>query len=113
MSKHSLPTAKRSKRVPYQHGEPWAARHKRRQREAIADRDRMTRLLAALEVRISTHNDGAHWKISAGARLFEWWPETGRLIIAKNWDNPRKAHDVDQVVAIIRRWLRTHGRRRP
>lgn len=104
MSKHSLPPAKRSTRAPYKSGEPWHARHKRRQQIAITEEDRLRSQLAGLEVEISTHNGGAHWKIRlcAGKVLVEWWPETGRLVTDGNWHNPRKAHDVDQAA----RWAR-------
>lgn len=109
MSKHSLPRGRRSKRAPYQHGEEWDARHARRLRQADADEDRMRSHLVALEVEISRHNNGAHWKITAAGKLFEWWPESARVVIAQAWHKPRKAHDVDQVVAIIRRICRSSG----
>ena len=93
----------RSKRAPYISGEPWHERHRRRKRVASEDLERLESHLAALGAIISIHNTGRHWQINVRGRLFEWWPETGRLIVEKNWDNPRKAHDVDQVVKVIRR----------
>ena len=102
MSKRPLPQARPSKRAPYQHGETWDARHRRRLRTALEDQYRVLERLRPLSPAVETFNDGAHWKIDAGGRHFEWWPETGRLIVDKRWDQPRKAHDVDQAVDIIR-----------
>ena len=103
MSRHSLPHAKRSKRTPYQYGEPWEARHKRRLTVALDDLERMRRHLASERTIIATYNDGAHWKIQRCGKLFEWWPESGRLVVDKHWDRAGKAHDVDHVVAVVRR----------
>ncbi len=109
MSKHSLPRGGRSKRAPYQHGEEWDARHARRLHQADADEDRMRSHLADLEVMISRYNHGAHWKMSAAGMLFEWWPQSARVVIGKAWQKPRKAHDVDQVAALIRRMVGRPG----
>lgn len=104
--KYSLPQGRRSKRAPYRPGEPWDGRHQRRLSTALDDEARLRSHLTTLEPIVETYNDGAHWKISAGGKLFEWWPETGRVVIDKRWDRPRKCHDVDQVVALIRKQAR-------
>jgi hypothetical protein len=98
-----LPKAASSERVPYVEGEDWEARHQRRLEVALMDRERLLWRLEDLRPRLTTHNGGAHWRIKVGKRVFEWWPQSGRLIVDQQWHKPKKAHDVDQVVkAIVR-----------
>lgn len=93
----------RSKRAPYIHGEQPHARHQRRKRIARDDVERLKGHLAALGAFVSIHNDGGHWQISVRGREFDWWPETARLVVDHKWGSPRKCHDVDQVVKVVRR----------
>lgn len=101
-----LPGAKSSKRAPYKHGESGGERHARRLRVALEDIDRITEALAGVPTTITRHNDGAHWQIRCAGKLVEWWPQTGRVIIDQAWGRARKAHDVHQLVTIIRKVCR-------
>lgn len=101
-----LPGAKSSKRAPFIPDEPGGARHARRLRIALEDTARITDGLAGVHTTIARHNDGAHWQIRCGGKLIEWWPEAGRVIIDQAWGKARKAHDVDQLVTIIRKVCR-------
>lgn len=104
--------SRRSKRAPYQHGEPWHERHDRRKRTAIDDEQRMRNQLDSRPTEISITNDGAHWQITRDGLRFEWWPESGRFVFDQRWDQALKAHDVDQAVAWIKKKTARHGRRR-
>lgn len=106
MSKNTLPRAKSSKRAPFIPDEPGGERHARRLRIALEDADRIAAQLAGVATTITRHNNGAHWKIRCAGKLVEWWPQTGRVVIDQAWGKVRKAHDVDQLVAIIRKVCR-------
>lgn len=101
-----LPGAKSSKRAPFIADESGGERHARRLRIALEDTERITEELAGVTTTITRHNNGAHWKIRCAGKLVEWWPQTGRVIIDQAWGRARKAHDVDQLVTIIRKVCR-------
>lgn len=101
-----LPRARSSKRAPFKAGESGGDRHARRLRVALEDAERFGELLAGVSMTVTRHNDGAHWQVRCAGKMIEWWPETGRVIVDAHWERARKAHDVDQLVAIIRKACR-------
>ena len=103
----TLPRAETSRRAPYRTGETWQERHERRMRIALDDRQRLEAKLEGLgRMRIRIVNRGAHWRIKICRRVFEWWPETGRVVVDQRWDGARKAHDVDQLSTMIVRMVK-------
>lgn len=106
MSRNYLPRAPRSDRAPYIEGEDPGARHQRRLDIARDDQPRLHSQLGDLLDGLALHNGGRHWKLRAGGKLFEWWPESGRVVIDQRWNRARKAHDVDQLARIVRKVCR-------
>jgi hypothetical protein len=96
-----LPQADGSRRVPFRVDETWQERHARRLRVALDDRHRLEGKLAGLKHRISILNGGSHWRVRCRGRMFEWWPESGRVVLDQKWDRAKKAHDVDQLATMI------------
>ena len=57
-------------------------------------------------------NKGHHWSFyahnakSGDSQLFEWWPASAKLVIAKQWKKGIHVHDVTQVIAIAEERLK-------
>lgn len=96
------PTSPSSARAPFMPGETWEQRHERRRQIALMDEQRFRDKLRGLKARVRILEDGKRWQIRIRARLFEWFPESGRAVADRQYTRAQKAHDVDQLAAMIR-----------
>lgn len=98
-----MPAAPRSESVPFIEGEDASDRHARRLGSAMDSRAVTEATIRELGGQLVIRNAGQHWTATFEKKLvIEWWPSSGRVVIDRSYGRPRKAHDCEQFIAIVR-----------
>lgn len=108
-----LPKAPRSTRVPWKPCEAWWNRHQRRLNAANDDRNNFEAWAEKRGGELKVSAGGAHWQIRVDGKLWERWPQTGRVVRDKQFDSPKKVHDTHQLKSRIGSELSKARRERP
>lgn len=80
-------------------------RERKRLRVEAASKDEVAfrELVARRGWTLTISNNAQHWTIRGGRKVIaEWWPSSGRLVIAKNFRRKHRAENTEQLVKSLK-----------
>ncbi len=89
----------------YKRGENPRKRHARRLQQNKEHLDVLRKWCDKNKVTFKVFNDWQHWRFAFGDRQFDWWPQTAKLVIDKQWKRGIHVHDYTQLIKIIEKEL--------
>ena len=94
-------SAGKSKLVPYQQGEGYKSRHRRRYSINLEMQDEMKEWCAGHGIEVEIKNEGQHWIFTKGKHVAEWWPSSAKMVLDKRWRKGTHVHDIRQAMGFL------------